>query len=98
MRASQSIGDFYEAIPCTSNELPEEVRDESGAITGYKARRSDDDMAVEQAGGAVVFIERVLYGDGQSEHDYAEYAGRISSQQSLTFFQQKDSSIIASYA
>ncbi len=95
--ASQSIGDFYEAVPCTSNELPEEVRDESGAITGYKTRRSDDDMAVDQASGAVVFIERVLYGDGQSEHDYAEYAGKISSQQSLTF-SQKDSSIIASYA
>ncbi|KAI0780051.1 snRNA-activating protein of 50kDa MW C terminal-domain-containing protein [Fomes fomentarius] len=87
VRASQSIGDFYEAIPCTSNELPEEVRDESGAITGYKARRSDDDMAVEQAGGAVVFIERVLYGDGQSEHDYAEKILQLS--QAMPEGQQK---------
>ncbi|KAI0743548.1 snRNA-activating protein of 50kDa MW C terminal-domain-containing protein [Daedaleopsis nitida] len=70
--ASQCIGDLFEAIPCTSNELPEEVRDNSGAVTGYKFRRSEDDMVVDQPTGAVVCIEGVLYGDGQSEDDYSE--------------------------
>ena len=69
---SQSLGDLFRAIPCTSKETPEETRDETGTIVGYKTRRGDDDMTVDDGTGAVVCIEDALYGDGQS-HDYAEY-------------------------
>ena len=71
--SSQTLGDLYEVIPCTSNELPAEIVDESGAIVGYKECREDNDMAVDKNGGAVVCIEDVLYGDGESGDDYAEY-------------------------
>ncbi|RPD74311.1 hypothetical protein L226DRAFT_571748 [Lentinus tigrinus ALCF2SS1-7] len=72
--ASQTLGDLFEAIPCTSNELPQEVRDESGNITAYtyKGQRRKDDMEVDSGGGAVICIGDVLYGDGQSEDDYAD--------------------------
>ena len=68
--ASQSLGDLYEAIPCTSNELPEEVVDVSGNVTRYR-QRQEDDMVVGSA-GTVMCIEDVLYGDGETETDGAE--------------------------
>ncbi|TFK93766.1 hypothetical protein K466DRAFT_477981 [Polyporus arcularius HHB13444] len=75
--ASQTLGDLFEAIPCASNELPEEIRDESGKITGFTAPRRDGDMEVDRGGGAVICIEDVLYGDGQSQDDYADKVVRL---------------------
>ena len=70
--ASQTLGDLFEVIPCTTNELPEEVRGDSGHITGYNTVLRASDMAVDSGGGAMMCIEDVLYGDGLSEDDYAE--------------------------
>ncbi|EJF65316.1 hypothetical protein DICSQDRAFT_50534 [Dichomitus squalens LYAD-421 SS1] len=70
--SSQSLRDLFEAIPCTSKEIPHETRDETGTVTGYRSRRSGDDMAVDDDTGAAVCIEDVLYGDCQSEDDYAD--------------------------
>ena len=70
---SQSLGDLFRAIPCTSKETPVETRDEDGTMTGYRVRPSGDAMAVDDYAGAAVCIEDVLYGDGQNEDDYAEY-------------------------
>ncbi|KAH9931093.1 snRNA-activating protein of 50kDa MW C terminal-domain-containing protein [Epithele typhae] len=75
--SSQTIGDFYEAIPCSSNERPLEVHDDSGDIIGYKSRQSDDMATDASTSGAMVCIENVLYGDGQDEHDYADKAMQL---------------------
>ena len=80
--ASQCVGALVDAIPCTSYEIPEEIRDDSGDIIGYKTQRTDDDMPVDKAEGAVVCVENVLYGDGQGEDDYAEYVGQRESMSS----------------
>ena len=63
---SQTLGDLYESIPCTSNEMPEEILDEDGQLIGYR----DDGKYVSS--GCVICIEGVAYGDGQSEEDYSE--------------------------
>ena len=62
--ASQTIGDLYDAIPCPSNEIPSEIT-ENGEVTGYNL----EEVPVHR--GAVVRIEGVAYGDGQSEEDYS---------------------------
>lgn len=65
--ASQTLGDLYEAIPCTSNEIPLENR-AGGETTKY------DDERTPPHHGAVICIEGVGYGDGQAENDYSELA------------------------
>lgn len=50
-------------IPCTSNELTEEILDDD-RVTGYRD--------VPTRPGCVICIEGVAYGDGESEFDYAE--------------------------
>ena len=66
--SSQSLGDLVNCIPCISNEMPEEVY-EDDELVGY------DPNVVHKNPGAVVLIEGVLYGDDQSEQDYARRAG-----------------------
>ena len=70
--SSQTLGDLFESIPCTSNEIPEEIMDDSGIITGYKQRQEEDDMVVDSSTGTVICIEGIAYGDGETEDDYAE--------------------------
>ena len=62
--SSQSLGDLFDCIPCISNELPEEsIQD---GTTSWK------EPTVRESTGAVICIEDIAYGDGQSEHDYSE--------------------------
>ncbi|KAI0093268.1 snRNA-activating protein of 50kDa MW C terminal-domain-containing protein [Irpex rosettiformis] len=63
--SSQSLGDLFDCIPCTSNEMAEEYVDEDGT-TKWK------EPAVRESAGAVICIEDVAYGDGQSEDDYSD--------------------------
>lgn len=64
--SSQTLGDLFEAIPCTSNEIPKEIiRD--GELVGYDAKGPP-----EPSTGCVICLEGVAYGDGQNESDYAD--------------------------
>lgn len=63
--ASQSLGDLYEAIPCPSNELAEEMIDDNH-LTGYRKES-------KPSRGCLLCIDGLVYGDGQCEIDYAEY-------------------------
>jgi len=59
--ASQTLGDLFEVIPCTSNEIPnEQIVD--GEIVGYETP-----TAVNAGGGCVICVEGKAYGDGMSE-------------------------------
>lgn len=73
--ASQSLGDLFETIPCTSNEIPEEILEDE-RILGY------DNSEVPNSSGCAIYIEGVVYGDGQSEDDYAKYGLHVSSPKS----------------
>ncbi|KAJ7076332.1 hypothetical protein B0H15DRAFT_597092 [Mycena belliarum] len=66
--SSQTLGDLFEAIPCTSSEMTEEIVDD-GNVTGYQE-------APPRRPGAVICIEGLAYGDGENELDYAEYVHR----------------------
>lgn len=59
--ATQTLGDLYDVIPCTSNEMP--AQSDSGC-------EYDADKRVES--GHVIVLEGVAYGDGSSDPDYAE--------------------------
>ena len=63
---TQTLGDFYEALPCPSNEIPAEFEFE-GSASPHK----EGEIAPHR--GAVLCIEGICYGDGQSEEDYSEY-------------------------
>jgi snRNA-activating protein complex subunit 3 len=67
--ASQTLGDLFEAVPCTSNEIPEE-RLANGEIVGYKTSTAESPET--GSSGCVICIEGKAYGDGISENDYAE--------------------------
>lgn len=69
--SSQTLGDLTEALPCISNEMPDEHVDEQGATTWQKS-------TAPSASGCVMCLEGILYGDGQSESDYSEYVVDIS--------------------
>ncbi|KAI8993015.1 snRNA-activating protein of 50kDa MW C terminal-domain-containing protein [Trametes punicea] len=75
--SSQTLGDLFRAVPCTSKELPSEIRDEAGRITGYKTDRREDDMAVDRSVDAVMCVEGVLYSGEQAGSDYAEKVLRL---------------------
>ncbi|KAF7361747.1 Expansin-like EG45 domain-containing protein [Mycena venus] len=62
--SSQTLGDLFETIPCTSNEINEEILDD-GRVTGYR-----DDVPTRP--GCVICIEGLAYGDGENEFDYAD--------------------------
>ncbi|KAI0675306.1 snRNA-activating protein of 50kDa MW C terminal-domain-containing protein [Trametes maxima] len=70
--SSQTLEDFFTAIPCTAKELPEEIVDDAGDIIGYKADIIEDDMAVDKHSEAAMCIEDVLYGDGKADNDYSQ--------------------------
>lgn len=57
---------MFDVIPCTSNEIPEEIV-EDGRVVGY-----EKGSARTESSGHVMCVEGVAYGDGQSEEDYAE--------------------------
>ena len=59
--SSQTLGDLYEAVPCPSNEITYE-----NTVVGSTSK--------SEHRGCVMCVEGVLYGDGQSEDDYTEYA------------------------
>ena len=71
--ASQTLEDLFMAIPCTSDELPEEVTDDSGRVVGYKADQSEDNMTIDHSAGGMMCIEGVLYNCGRGSVDYAEW-------------------------
>ncbi|KAF8210461.1 snRNA-activating protein of 50kDa MW C terminal-domain-containing protein [Mycena galopus ATCC 62051] len=62
--SSQTLGDLFETIPCTSNEMLEEILDDD-RVTGYR-----DDVPTRP--GCVICIEGLAYGDGENESDYAD--------------------------
>ncbi|KAJ7680493.1 snRNA-activating protein of 50kDa MW C terminal-domain-containing protein [Mycena polygramma] len=62
--SSQTLGDLFDMIPCTSNEINEEILDD-GRVTGYRG-----DLPTRP--GFVICIEGLAYGDGESEFDYAD--------------------------
>ncbi|KAA1476043.1 hypothetical protein DENSPDRAFT_842924 [Dentipellis sp. KUC8613] len=66
--STQTLGDLFEAIPCPSNELPEETM-EDNEVSGYKPHTED---SVPVQSGYAVCIEGIVYGDGLSENDYAD--------------------------
>ncbi|TFY70618.1 hypothetical protein EVG20_g2385 [Dentipellis fragilis] len=66
--STQTLDDLFEAIPCPSNELPEEIM-EDNEVSGYKPHTEDSMPALS---GCAVCIEDVVYGDGLSERDYAD--------------------------
>ncbi|OSD06874.1 hypothetical protein PYCCODRAFT_1442391 [Trametes coccinea BRFM310] len=70
--SSQTLGDLFRAIPCTSKELPKETRDQEGRVTGYKHEGSPDDMADDDGHSAVLCVEGVLYSNGDGDRGYAE--------------------------
>lgn len=67
--ASQTLGDLYEAIPCTSNNIPVDI-----PTDGQNAMEVDGDNAGQPSRhrGAVICIEGIAYGDGENEDDYSE--------------------------
>jgi snRNA-activating protein complex subunit 3 len=67
--ASQTLGDLFEVIPCTSNELPAE-RIADGEVVGYEIPTKES--ARRGSSGCVICVEGKAYGDGMSENDYAE--------------------------
>ncbi|KAK7472686.1 hypothetical protein VKT23_000799 [Stygiomarasmius scandens] len=64
--SSQTLGDLFEAIPCESNNLPEEFLNEDGNIR-YKVNDK-----TKGSSGHVICIDEVAYGDGFCENDYAD--------------------------
>lgn len=69
MLSSQTLGDLFDIVPCTSNEIPEEILDDTGRLKGY---RTIIGGSPEGSTGCAMFIDGMLYGDGQSEEDYSE--------------------------
>ncbi|THH21344.1 hypothetical protein EW146_g204 [Bondarzewia mesenterica] len=65
--SSQSLGDLYETIPCSSNEFPQECT-EDGRLTGYEANAETP----PPSSGCVICIEGTAHGDGLNEVDYAD--------------------------
>lgn len=59
--SAHTLGDMFDAIPCTSNEMPERQPDGSWA-----------DAPPGGSSGAVIFLEDRAYGDGLSDKDYSE--------------------------
>ena len=70
LASSESLGDFFEAIPCASNELPKEDASDNGELR-YELPTGTQRPAMEGSSGCVLCIENVAYGDGQTEFDYA---------------------------
>ena len=64
--SSHTLGDLFDVIPCPSNEIPEAPAPSSSGTWGEASARGSS--------GAVICLEDVAYGDGQSEQDYSEYA------------------------
>lgn len=64
--ASQTLGDLFEVIQCTSNEIPDEHLVD-GELVGYHSSHT-----TQGSTGCVVCIEDKAYGDGMSGFDYAE--------------------------
>jgi len=67
--ASQTLGDLFEVIPCTSNDIPEE-RMVDGEVVGYETPTAES--AGRGSSGCVVCVEGKAYGDGMSDNDYAD--------------------------
>ena len=64
--SSQTLGQLFDAIPCPSKEIPQQIIQDDKVI-GY----SENEAAA--ANGCVICIEGYAYGDGNSGSDYAEY-------------------------
>jgi snRNA-activating protein complex subunit 3 len=64
--ATQTLNDLFEVIPCSSNEIPNEMVVD-GEVVGFEPRPAD-----QGSSGCVICIEGMAYGDGMSEDDYAE--------------------------
>ena len=63
--SSHTLGDMFDAIPCPSNEIPENACDGPRGTWVQTSGRGST--------GSVVCLEDVAYGDGGSERDYSEY-------------------------
>lgn len=70
--SSQSLGDLFEIIPCTSSEIPKEIVDDSDKVIGYEMPNHTANSPQEGSSGYVTCIDGVVYGDGLSVEDYAE--------------------------
>ncbi|KAI9508786.1 snRNA-activating protein of 50kDa MW C terminal-domain-containing protein [Russula earlei] len=69
--SSNTLGELYDVIPCTSNELSDESTLD-GTFVGYEPGPS------KHPGGCVVVIEGTAYGDGLTRTDYASSLVAIS--------------------
>lgn len=63
--SSQTLGDVIEAVPCASNEIPEEMVNEQGVTEWQKT-------STPTSSGAAICLEDTVYGDRQGETDYSE--------------------------
>ncbi|KAH9858712.1 snRNA-activating protein of 50kDa MW C terminal-domain-containing protein [Lenzites betulinus] len=77
--SSQTLGDLYAAIPCCSKDLPIEIREGTGRISGYKEDTREEDMVLDMNAGAVMCVEGVLYGQGEVTDEYPEKVMAIAS-------------------
>ncbi|KAF5380597.1 hypothetical protein D9615_004583 [Tricholomella constricta] len=62
--SKQTLGDLFQVIPCTSNEI---VSNDSISTLDAEPRRPKGND------GCVICIDNLAYGDGFGEADYAQY-------------------------
>ncbi len=65
--SSQTLGDLIGAFACTSDDLPVESVTPQGGVTFKHAEDASSST------GAAIVVEGVLFGDGYSKSDYAEW-------------------------
>ncbi|KAH9949551.1 snRNA-activating protein of 50kDa MW C terminal-domain-containing protein [Amylocystis lapponica] len=72
MLSSQTLGDMYDVVPCSSSEIPKEIVGENGVIEGYQMQTAPGASLSEGSTGCAILIDGVLYGDGQDMEDYSD--------------------------
>ncbi|KAG1867392.1 snRNA-activating protein of 50kDa MW C terminal-domain-containing protein [Suillus subluteus] len=65
--STQSLTDLLRVLPCASSNMPIEVLDAEGDVSGYNVT----DQIGEHA-GCLFYIEDLVYGDGRETADYAQ--------------------------
>jgi len=68
---THTLGDLVDVFPCSANDVPKEMVDEEGFISGYDVSQKMD------SGCVLVMEEPWVHGDGMSDNDYAEYVSML---------------------
>jgi len=73
--SSQTLADFVRVIPCDSSEMPDEMVDSHGNVVGYTygSEGQGEGIVPRAEEGCLLLIDDVVYGDGRSGDDYAQY-------------------------